>query len=84
MESGVNNDSSEEYKNKLAEVTPTARRHIFLIRHGQYEHDSPDVNGGSLTKKGETCNHLSKSMIVKSLLIEIMPRSPAHMIHDFK
>ncbi|KAI1726740.1 histidine phosphatase superfamily (branch 1) domain-containing protein [Ditylenchus destructor] len=36
--------TEEEKKEMIAKVTPTATRHIFLIRHGQYHLDSKEKN----------------------------------------
>ena len=42
-------DEAEE----LRKVTPTASRHLFLIRHGQYDEEQPDDYTQILTKLGK-------------------------------
>lgn len=50
-------------KEMLVKVTPTATRHLFLIRHGQYHLDSEQKNLTPLGRNASASNSSSNSLI---------------------
>ena len=46
-------ESNDDYNEKLKKVTPTATRHLILIRHGQYEMKPSEDKNRVLTALGK-------------------------------
>ena len=44
--------SNPEYADEIKKLTPKASRHLYLIRHGQYNMKADDDTGRDLTKLG--------------------------------
>ncbi len=48
-----NYEQTDDYKEKVKEKTPTASRHLILIRHGQYDMEPDSDKGRILTALGK-------------------------------
>ena len=46
-------ESKDEYNERLKKATPTATRHLYLIRHGQYNMSADSDDGRGLTLLGK-------------------------------